>query len=372
MSNERDEARQASRLLAAVQPLVPLVGPSVAVRLLPELIREVTASRSASVAVLCPDGVGIDRLLEAEHATRAHADLAAEVLCAAIPHQVAGEGLFAGRAVLPDGERCEFLFVPLMVDDRRAGLACTVKDGGGSYSAVDRKRLEVLAPWAGAMLDAEPSAGETHPHDERRRGEMAATERERRRWARNLHDETLQSLGVVRFGLAAALEAPGSGDRQAMTLAVASLGDQIENLRALIDDLRPSVLDELGLGPALLSLIERVRRLSPARVDVRIALGDEDERLPAEVELVAYRLVQEALNNIVKHARATTVRLAVARRSEHLELLVADDGEGFDVAASPKGVGLSGMGERVALAHGKREVRSRVGTGTTVEIQIPF
>ncbi|MEA2385991.1 MAG: hypothetical protein QOJ22_165 [Thermoleophilaceae bacterium] len=370
MSDQRDDARRASRLLAAVQPLVPLVGPSVAVRLLPELIRDVTASQSASIAVLAPDGVGIDRLLEAERATRAHAALAAEVMCASIPHPILGEELFGGRAVLPDGESCEFLFVPLMVEDRRAGLACTIKDGGGSYSAVDRKRLEVLAPWAGAMLDAEPAAAS--PHDERVRGELAATERERRRWARNLHDETLQSLGVVRFGLAAALEAPARGDRTAMTVAVASLGDQIENLRALIDDLRPSVLDQLGLGPALLSLIERVRRLSPARVDVRIALGDEPERLPAEVELVAYRVVQEAVNNIVKHACATTVRLAVARRQSHLELLVADDGVGFDVGASTMGAGLSGMGERIALSDGKLEIRSRVGTGTTVEIQIPF
>jgi signal transduction histidine kinase len=206
-----------------------------------------------------------------------------------------------------------------------------------------------------------------------RRELVLAAERERRRWARNLHDETLQALGALRLGLSVALAVPEQADREAMAVAVAGLEEQIQNLRHLIDDLRPPVLDQLGLGAAVISQIDRVRRGTSAGVVVRLALGDQDERFEPEVELAVFRIVQEALTNASRHADASTIRVAVVRRPRCLEVLVSDDGRGFDVDdPAAYGSGLTGMAEWVALAHGHIEVRSRVGSGTTIEVNVPL
>jgi signal transduction histidine kinase len=194
-------------------------------------------------------------------------------------------------------------------------------------------------------------------------------ERERRRWARNLHDEPLQSLGALRLAASTSAE---SEEREALTTVIAGLDEQIENLRRLIDGLRPTLLDELGLAAALTALIDRARRSSSVRVDVRLALGTGNERLPEDVELAVYRMVQEALNNAIRHASAETVRLAVGRRRDRLEVLVADDGRGFDVGAAKRGGGLTGMSEWASLAEGSLDIRSRIGTGTTIEAQVPL
>lgn len=200
---------------------------------------------------------------------------------------------------------------------------------------------------------------------------LSATEQERHRWARNLHDETLQALGSLRRSLASALALPEAGDRNAIISALADVDEQIESLRRLIDGLRPTLLDQFGLEPALVAMVARARQTSSVQVDVRLALGGECRRVSDDVELAVYRLAQEALNNAIRHARADKVRLAVARRPDSLELLIADDGEGFDVETTKRGRGMTGMAEWVALARGNMEVRSRVGSGTTIEIAVP-
>jgi len=200
---------------------------------------------------------------------------------------------------------------------------------------------------------------------------VLAKEGERRRWARNLHDETLQGLAMLRVALTR-LANSESVDRTALDTAVSDLDEQIESLRRLVDGLRPTLLDQLGLGPALTALIERERRGSSTRVDVRLALGDGHERLRPDVELAAYRLLQEALHNAIQHAQARAVRLAVGRRRHCLAVLVTDDGCGFDIDATVHGGGLPGMGEWASLAGGTVEIRSRVGLGTTVEAELPL
>ena len=357
------------RLFAALGPLLKDVEPAQLARQLPELVRDVTGGEAAAIAVLDPAEPSAMRFLYAAPDEPGHTEVAVEAIRAMIA--APGSGVVPQRATLRNGEEIELLVVALDEPDTRTGIVCTQISALRGFTPLDRQALELMVPWLRRMLAAAATESSDALDDGLRR-ELAATERERKRWARNLHDETLQALGVLRFGLAAALESPESDDRTAMVSAVAALAEQIESLRGLIDDLRPAALDQLGLESALGALLERVRRVAQVRVDTRLAFGDESQRLPDELELMVYRLVQEALNNIVKHAGATTVRLAVGLRRGCLEVLVADDGCGFDVHALHPGSGLAGMAERAALARGNFEIRSRLGTGTTIEVEVPL
>lgn len=342
---------------------------------LPDLVRQASCGESAALGLVDSDGA-VEHVLLSDEATPALAQWATEFLCDDRWRLGDVPGVVEDRVEVPGHGALAVLLSPVVHGDARVALACTVSPVLRSFTAVDRDVFAALLPWLGEVLSVrrrgEASEIERAVLDVRLRREITAAERERQRWARDLHDELLQSLGVLRFSLAASLEGPSAGDRNAITHAVAGLGEQIEGLRDLIDDLRPAVLDQLGLGPALVALVERTRRAAAVRVDVRLALGEDDGRLPDETEMMVYRLVQETLHNVVKHAKARTVRVAVARRFQRLELLVADDGVGFDTSALTGGAGLIGVGERVALARGQLEIRSRAGVGTTVEIALPL
>ena len=173
--------------------------------------------------------------------------------------------------------------------------------------------------------------------------------------ARELHDQTLQSLGALRVRLASALRQgePASAG-QAIRQAIEEIEQEIGNLRGIINDLRPSLLDDLGLVPAIEALLER-RREGGLRITSELSLPDStgnDGALDPELETTAYRVVQEALTNIVKHARASTARVAVGVRDGELILEIQDNGTGFDPGRQVAGFGLAGMRERVYLAGG--------------------
>ncbi len=269
--------------------------------------------------------------------------------------EAAGHGGGAGL-VVPMAFRGEALGVLAAIDRRTPGAAFTAAD--------ERAMLAFAASAASAVAGARSVA------EDRMRRTVEATEQERRRWARELHDETLQGLGLLRIGLAAALERPGADREAAMRVAVDGLAGEITRLRALIDELRPAALDELGLEHALHALAERTRRATPVAVDVEVALGDAP-RLPPDREVLAYRIVQEALTNVLKHAGARRARVAVGRGDRGVEVLVIDDGAGFDPDARTDGVGLLGMRERVALAGGELRIASRPGGGTRVAALVP-
>ncbi|HWI75166.1 MAG TPA: GAF domain-containing sensor histidine kinase [Baekduia sp.] len=188
----------------------------------------------------------------------------------------------------------------------------------------------------------------------RLRTAIAAAEAERGRWARELHDETLQSLG----GLLVLLASAADGDdperlRRATGTAVERVADEIANLRSIIAELRPAALDELGLVPALRALMRRTA--GGAGLDGTVTAGlDERERLPPELETAVYRVAQEALTNVARHAQARRVALDVQDTGTGIRLTVTDDGRGYDAAAAPagRGFGVPGMRERVALAGG--------------------
>jgi signal transduction histidine kinase len=209
-----------------------------------------------------------------------------------------------------------------------------------------------------------------------RRG-IEASESERTRWARELHDETLQQLAGLRVLLSGARR---SGDADRMSGAIEASLEQITtaigDLRSLITELRPAALDELGAKPALESLVERVARQADLEIQLDVDLayenGESRERHPSEVESTLYRLVQEALTNVVKHAEASRVEVRVSDRDGRLVVLVRDDGVGFDAAKGFTGFGLVGMRERLALVRGTLEIESAPGAGTTIRASIPL
>jgi signal transduction histidine kinase len=202
---------------------------------------------------------------------------------------------------------------------------------------------------------------------DRLRHALRAAEEERARWARELHDETLQGLAALRVGLSAAgRETDVEALRGHVRAAVDQIAGEIENLRAIITDLRPAALDQLGLGPALEALTGRIAAVDGLEIELALDL----DRLDPEVETTVYRLVQEALTNIRKHAGASSVRIGARVVNGHVELSVADDGRGFDPDAATAGFGVAGMRERAALLGGTLEVASGA-QGTTVRASLP-
>ncbi len=201
---------------------------------------------------------------------------------------------------------------------------------------------------------------------------LAAREEERRRCARELHDETLQALGALRVQLSAALSSPEADVlRAAVGGAVEELGREIANLRALIMDLRPASLDELGLEPALSALFDRMWAVHglPVQSTVRLDRG-EVGRLDPELETAIYRVVQESLTNVARHAGASRAVVEVIEQHGAIRITVRDDGHGFNQLDSPAGFGLVGMHERVTLAGGRLEISSS-GHGTTIVATLP-
>jgi signal transduction histidine kinase len=205
---------------------------------------------------------------------------------------------------------------------------------------------------------------------------IEASERERRRWARELHDETLQELGALKLMLETAGETEdGNLIKAAVDRAVARLDTGIRNLQGLITDLRPAALDEIGIAAALESLVERVAATSTLAVELdqnlHHASGVGPSRLAPHLESTLYRLVQEALTNAVKHSEASLVAVEVREIAETILVEVRDDGCGFDASSTGRGFGLVGMRERVALARGSLEIDSAAGRGTAIKAELP-
>ena len=264
------------------------------------------------------------------------------------------------------------LLVPLVVRDRAIGvIAALDRSGGPGFTDDDEELLTGFAASAAMAVAPVQSIAEA-----RLRESIEIAEQERARWARELHDETLQALGALRVRLAAALR---RGQPEQLDAAVAGaldqLEDQIANLRSLITELRPAALDELGLGAAIESLAENHAAATERDVELDLALAHEDgvapERLDRELESAVYRVIQEALTNVAKHANAENVWIEVAQDSESLLIVVRDDGDGFDMNARVPGFGLLGMRERIALLGGSLAIVSSRGTGTELRGRIP-
>jgi signal transduction histidine kinase len=257
------------------------------------------------------------------------------------------------------------LLVPLVYRNTPLGLLAAFDRFSGDPAfgnEEERLFLAFAASAATAVATARTVA------EERLRHSIASAEQERRRWARELHDETLQALGGLQVLLSSALR---RGDPEALEQSVREaidyIGTEIESLRTLITELRPAALDEIGLAPAIDSLAKRLAAVEGLEVDLDVEIGG---RLDPEIETTAYRIVQEALTNVAKHARAERVSVCVALDFDTVRVEVEDDGRGFDPDARVAGFGLVGMRERVALANGQLEVESAAGR-TVVRATLP-
>jgi signal transduction histidine kinase len=257
------------------------------------------------------------------------------------------------------------LLVPLVYRGRALGVLTAFDrlTGDESFTADDEQVLRSFAASA-AMAVATARTVE----EDRLRRSLQAAEAERGRWARELHDETLQALGGLNVLLRSAAR---SSDPEVLGEAIATATEhvtrEIENLRAIITELRPAALDELGLAPALATLVSRVASTSGLEVETEI---DINGRLQPEQETTAYRVVQEALSNVVKHAEATKAEVRVAVDDGKLRITVTDDGHGFDPEATTGGSGLVGMRERIDLAGGSLTLGPN-DPGTRVEASLP-
>ncbi len=261
------------------------------------------------------------------------------------------------------------LLVPLVFRSQSVGILIAAdKRGGPEFSAEDARLLESFAATAAVSVHTATSVAE-----HRLRDSIEASEQERRRWARELHDETLQGLGGLRMLLSSALRREDPERlRHSVREAVQQIGIEIANLRSLIVELRPPALDEIGLVPAIETLAQRMATSEGMTVETNIALSlEEAERLTPEVESTVYRLVQEALTNIAKHAGAGHLEIELLRQDGGVTVTIRDDGRGFDPSVPAAGFGLVGMRERVTLVGGTVEIESEEGKGTLVRALIP-
>jgi signal transduction histidine kinase len=260
------------------------------------------------------------------------------------------------------------LYVPLVVRGLAIGvLAAHDKLGGDPrFTDTDLRLAETFATRAAVAVHL----SERFERDAFKRV-VDAQEQERRRLSRELHDETGQALTSILLGLRAlddALESEQSraAAAQLRELVVATLQD----VRRLAVELRPSALDDFGLVAALENLTQTFGEQTGIAVDFGAALGEE--RLPPEVETALYRIVQESLTNVVKHAHARRVSIALTKMEGSVKAVVEDDGEGFEPAKADGGFGLVGMGERLALLGGRLRMESSPGAGTTIAADVPL
>jgi signal transduction histidine kinase len=260
------------------------------------------------------------------------------------------------------------LVVPLLFRGYAVGtLVALDREAGGTD--FDEDDLRLLQAFANSAATAVATAQGVE--SERLQQQVEIGERERQRWAQELHDDTLQGLAATRISLATALRREGSGRSErieaAAEEAIESLKGQIDELSRLIDDLRPASLAHLGLPAALRALAEEAAARGELEVEAEIEI---EETLGGDEERAVFRLVQEALNNVLKHASAQSATVSARLIDHRVRIEVRDDGSGFDPGAAG-GRGLLGMRERVELLGGEIEVSSAPGGGTRISAWVP-
>jgi signal transduction histidine kinase len=286
-------------------------------------------------------------------------------------------------------EMRSFLGVPVRLGNRRFGnLYLTEKEAGGDFDADDERLVVTLAAFAAAAIEAalllETERDLAAAHERARaQSEMLARvidaqEAERARVARDLHDQIGQSLTSVLLGLrlvdgTLVRDAPDVGDARAHTAEVRALVVQaLDEVRRLAFELRPTVLDDVGLVAALRRLARGHTERCGVPVEVMLVGLDDDTRLPSEIETVVYRVVQEALTNVARHAAASRADVGLTVSGHRVRATVADDGVGFTIDHGLLGsLGLAGMRERASLVDGRLEIISGPGEGTTVVLEVP-
>jgi len=344
-----------------------------------ERLRALTQARLALAALPAEGDV-----LRVVAADADDADLAAEL----VGHVIDCSGSKLGRVLArgqsarvdslfddPDVDQAETramkartgLYAPLIAHGDALGVIA-VHDKlsvSGRFTDGDLRLAEIFAGRAAVAVEL----SERVARDTVRRV-VAAQEEERRRLALELHDETGQALTSILLGLKAIGAAKSKEDAERAEADVRGLVVQaLQDVRALAVELRPSALDDFGLGPAVERLAQTFGERSGIQTTVETHL---DARLPPEVETTLYRVIQEALSNVVKHSAAGSVSIVLAQRGSTIAATVDDDGQGFDPNdVRADALGLTGMQERLALLGGNLEIESAPGSGTTIAAQVP-
>ena len=304
----------------------------------------------------------------------------------------AAETILGRRADEVLGQPLALVFRTSFVDAERAGAIQTLGETGTfrgelTYQRGDGRRIR-LDSWVGPLLDGEGKhlgyLSVNRDITERRYADEAvrsllkevltAQEVERRRIARELHDETAQALTSLLIGLRAIEESQDLRHALDGTIALRGLvSAALEGVKHISRGLRPSVLDDLGLQEALERLGMEVSRTHGFVVDVD-ATGPRLPRLPESLETALYRVVQEALTNASKHASPRAVSVLIHRTPSEVRLVIEDDGKGFDTSepVSEGQFGLAGIRERAHLVGGAVTVESSPGHGTTICVSIPL
>src|SRR5215208_3016991 len=378
--HELDEARL-RRLIEVGRTLVSELDLETVLRRVLEAARDLTGARYAALGILDSDRERLERFitLGIDQETRARIGNLPEghgVLGVLIsdpkPLRLTNVSDHNRSYGFPDHHppMSTFLGVPILIRGQAYGNLYLTEKEDGEFDERDEESVIILADWAAIAIANARSVAE-----DRLRRTMEASERERKYWARELHDETLQGMGALRILLASALR---RGTPETLELAVGGAVDEllaeIDKLRGLITELRPAALDELGLPAAIEALAERSSTTGGLEIsgDTSLSRGGEAQRLSPELESTIYRLVQEGLTNIVKHARAERAEIHVSAHDGRVFVEVSDDGVGFDPNVRGPGFGLMGMKERLELVGGTLDVSSAVGRGTTLRAEVPI
>lgn len=281
------------------------------------------------------------------------------------------------RAGVPHGRHA---CVKLRAGEKAVGLMNLVLPGGRTFTDRELQTLSAVGHQIGLAVERGQLCDDIAAK-ERTRGElleklMTAHEDERRRIARELHDEAGQALTALIVNLELAAQEPSPDRIRSQLVRLRELSEQtLGEIRRLIHDLRPSILDDLGLAAALRWYAKSL--LDPKGIAWTLTVSGLQLRLPPALETVAFRVVQEALTNVLRHSHATRVAVSVAVAGRELSVHIEDNGQGFDTdrAATPGrhgGFGLLGMRERVELVGGRWEVESTPGEGTVVRVTLPI
>jgi len=389
IEGERERHEQLERVVSSLEATTAIAQALVGETSL-DVVLDLIAMRGRELvdaswsAILIVDGdelelratAGDPKLRPIGHRYAVEGTLAGDVLRSGRPQTVTD---LSRHAVEEDRELVEelgaehALLVPLEFRGRGVGvlMVAAVLDGTEIFAAEQEHLLEAFAASAATAVVTAQSVV-----SDRLRQTVAAAELERRRWARELHDETLQELGAVMMLIDTAR---GSGRPDALAgildRIAGSLEATIAGLNRMISELRPVTLDELGVAAAVLALAKR-RQTEALEIAVSVDLdyeaGRQPNRLAPEVESAIYRIVQEALANVAKHARAAHAEIAIVEQNGLVTIDVRDDGRGLGSSdTSGTGLGLAGMRERISLLGGQLEIGPRPAGGTIVRATLP-
>ena len=273
------------------------------------------------------------------------------------------------------------LCAPMLWESHVKGVLQVVDDAeDAAFGPDDVELLTLFANHAAIAMENARLSGELEGEREQletlSRRLVDAQETERRRIAHELHDEIGQALTAVKLSVQTAQGLPTDRPDDALSGAIEAVEGALKQVRNLSLDLRPSLLDDLGLIPALRWFLDRqAQRASFAVLFDGVPL---ERRLPGDLEVICFRIVQEALTNVTRHARAQAVMVSVRAIDDAIQLTIGDDGVGFDVAEAMdlasrgKSIGLLGMRERAALAGGELTIESAPGKGTTIQARLPL